>query len=120
MTLAIKPIPVPLHADGCGGFRVGHSRVALDVVVREFEGGADPEAIVHAYPTLDLADVYAVIAYYLRNREEVNAHLAARRAEADRLRQEIEAGQPDRTGLREKLLARRKQAGQNHASPAEW
>ena len=32
------------------------------------------EEIVQQYPTLDLADIYTVIAYYLRNREDVDAY----------------------------------------------
>jgi hypothetical protein len=88
----------------------------LDTVIHEFEDGADPEGIVHAYPTLQLADVYAVLAYYLRHRDEVNDYLQKRQAEAAALRQEIEARQPGGTGLRAKLLARRAQQEQAHAA----
>src|SRR5207248_189747 len=69
--LPTEPIPVPLRRDDRGGYRVGTSRVSLDTVVGEFEGGADPEGIARAYPTLQLADVYAVIAYYLRHKDAV-------------------------------------------------
>jgi hypothetical protein len=81
----------------------------LDVVVREFNNGAEPESIAHGYSTLRLSDVYAVIAYYLRHRKEIDDYLNARREEAARLRQEIEAAQPNRTELRAKLLARKAQ-----------
>jgi uncharacterized protein (DUF433 family) len=37
--------------------------VLLELVVREFRRGATPEQIVQAYDTLDLRDVYAVLAY---------------------------------------------------------
>jgi hypothetical protein len=40
------------------------------VAIREFNNGADPEALAHGYPTLQLQDVYAVIAYYLRHRKD--------------------------------------------------
>jgi uncharacterized protein (DUF433 family) len=116
---------VPLRKDEGGIVRVGNSRVALDVVVREFNNGADPESIAHAYPTLDPADLYVVLAYYIRNREAVDRYIAARRAQAEDLRREIETAQPDRSRLREKLLARRaqkdgaKKEEQAHASPAE-
>jgi len=117
MNLPLPADPVPLREDGRGGFRVGDSRVSLDVLLNEYEGGADPEGIVHAYPTLRLADVYAVIAYYLRHQDEVNDYLRKRQAEAAELRREIEGRQTDRGGLRAKLLARREQMGQGHASP---
>src|SRR4051794_28755201 len=103
MPLTIQTDPVPLRTDERGAVRVGDSQVLLDVVIREFENGACPEDIAHGYETLQLADVYAALAYYLRHRAEVDAYLQARRAEAGRLRQEIEATQPGRAGLRAKL-----------------
>ena len=67
---------------------------------------ATPEVIVQSYDTLKLPDVYAVLAYYLTHRDEVHAYLARRAAEADALRREIEAVQPARPDLRERLLRR--------------
>ena len=37
-----------------------------------------PEAIAQRYPTATLADIYAVVAYYLRHRQEFEAYLAER------------------------------------------
>jgi uncharacterized protein (DUF433 family) len=116
MATPIEPDPVPLRADGRGGLRVGDSRVTLDVLIHEYEGGADPEAIVHAYPALRLADVYAVIAYYLRHTDEVNAYLRRREAEAAELRREIEAAQGP-SDLRARLLARRAEREGTHVAP---
>jgi uncharacterized protein (DUF433 family) len=107
MTFPIHADPVPLRPDERGALRIGDTRILLDTLVHEYENGADPEGIVNAYPTLCLADVYAVIAYYLRHQEDVNGYLQKRRAEAAELREEIESRQPDRTELRAKLLARR-------------
>lgn len=118
MALTIQAVPVPLRTDEYGAVRVGDCQVLLDVVIREFNNGACPEDITHGYSTLKLADVYAVIAYYLRNREEVDRYLEGRREEAERLRQEIE-GQPDRAELRAKLLARKAQMEHGYASPGE-
>jgi uncharacterized protein (DUF433 family) len=117
MTPPIQSDPVPLRADEHGGFRIGDSRVSLDTLINEYETGADPQSIVNAYPTLLLADVYAVIAYYLRHQDEVNHYLRKRQAEAAELRREIESQQSDRSGLRAKLLARQAQMEQEHASP---
>jgi uncharacterized protein (DUF433 family) len=116
VSLIIQTSPSPLRTDEYGVVRVGDSQVVLDLVIRAFNNGADAEGIVHGYPTLYLADVYAAIAYYLRNRKEVDEYLQARREEAGRLRQEIEAKQPDRAELRAKLLTRKAQMEREHAS----
>lgn len=74
-------------------------------MIDTFLTGASPEEIAQDFPVLRLDDVYAVITYYLRHREEVGAYLAQRRARAGAFRREIEAYSPQ-TGLRERLLAR--------------
>src|SRR5712692_6653353 len=119
MALTIQPDPAALRVDEHGVIRVGDSQVLLDVVIREFNNGADPEAIAHGYSTLKLADVYAAIAYYLRHRKEVDQYLHARREEAEKLRHEIEAKQPSRVELRAKLVARKAQMELEHASPGK-
>ena len=96
---------------------MGDSQVLLDVVIREFNNGAEPEAIAQGYPTLHLADVYGVIAYYLRHRKEIDDYVQGRRQEAEKLRQEIEAKQPNQAESRAKLLARKAQI--EHASPGK-
>lgn len=116
MPLTIHPDPIPLRTDEYGVIRVGDSQVVLDIVLREFNNGADPEGIAHGYPTLNLADVYGAIAYYLRHRKEVDEYLQTRREEAERLRQQIEAKQPNRDELRAKLLARKAVMERDHAS----
>ena len=80
----------PLRVDEGGAVRVGKSRISLDLVVEQYENGMMPEDIVRAYDTLMLADVYSVIAYYLRHRDEVRAYLTRRAEEAKALRAKIE------------------------------
>lgn len=110
-SLTIEAETVPLRIDKNGVVRVGNTRVTLDTVVLAFRQGATAEEIAHQYPTLDLAEVYAVIADYLRHRAEVEGYLARRRAEAEEIRKENES-RFDPTGIRERLLARRaKQSG---------
>jgi len=53
-----------------------------------------------------LADVYSVIAYYLRRRAEVDAYLQQRRELAEKIRKQNES-RFDPSGIRERLLARR-------------
>src|SRR5687767_14724388 len=117
MAFIVQTEPSPLRVDETGVVRVGDSQVLLDIVIREFNNGAEPEAIAHAYPSLDLADVYGAIAYYLRHNKEVDDYLRDRREEAETLRREIEAKQPSRVELRAKLLARKAQMELEHASP---
>jgi uncharacterized protein (DUF433 family) len=95
----------PLRVDQGGAVRIGKSRISLDLVVQQYENGMAPEDMVRAYNTLALADVYAVIAYYLRHRDEVRAYMKRREAEAAALRARIEAEHPRVS--REELLARR-------------
>jgi len=88
-----------------GTVRVGKTRVSIDLVVAQYENGMTPEEMVRAYDTLELADVHAVIAYYLRHRDEVRAYLKRRAEEAEALRGKIEAERPRVS--RAELLARR-------------
>jgi uncharacterized protein (DUF433 family) len=73
-------IRVPLQIDPLGTVLIGGSHVSLDTVVRLFEAGVDPIAIVRAYPALTPADLYAVIAWYLRHQEQVAEYLREREA----------------------------------------
>ena len=103
-TLVPKAPPVRLDADGT--LRVGGTRVTLDTVIGAFEEGAAAEQIVMQYDSLSLRDVYAAIAYYLENREEVAAYLRQQQEQAAEVRRQIEARSPQ-AGIRERLLARR-------------
>ena len=85
MSLTIHPDAPPLRIDETGTVRVGKTRVVLEAVVQAFRDGATPEQVVQDYDTLELADVYGVVAYYLRHREEVDAYLADRDREAAEL-----------------------------------
>jgi uncharacterized protein (DUF433 family) len=98
---------VPIHTDADGVVRVAGTRVTLDTIVGAFEAGATAEEIAQQYPTIPLVDVYSVITYYLRHKPEVDAYLKERNVLAERVREEVERRFPS-TGIRERLLARRK------------
>lgn len=106
MLLDVAPEPVPLMTDRDGVVRVGGSRVTLDTVVAAFSTGATAEEIAQQYPSVDLADVYVVIAYYLRHRGAVEQYQRSREHAAAQVRAEAEA-QFDPVGIRQRLLARR-------------
>ncbi|MDQ2829248.1 MAG: DUF433 domain-containing protein [Chloroflexota bacterium] len=107
MTLSIVETPVPLRTDAHGTVRVGGTRVTLDSVVGAFLQGATAEDIVRKYPTLNLADVYAVLSYYLRRRADVDAYLREQEREAAAIRRRIEAdSNHNQNDIRARLLAR--------------
>lgn len=108
MTLIFEVPVIPLHTDQDGVIRVGKTRVRLDTVVYAFNQGYTAEDIISQYPSLPLADVYAVITYYLNNRPEVDAYIRQREAHAAQIRQEIES-RPDYREFRERLLTRSQQ-----------
>jgi uncharacterized protein (DUF433 family) len=104
----LSAVAPPLNLADGDTLRVGNTRIPLERVIYAFNHGCAPEEIVHKYPTLDLADVYAVLAYYLRHREAVDEYVRQREMEADAIERQIRA-EFHGDGLRERLLARRAQ-----------
>jgi len=104
--LDVAPEPVPLLTDSQGVVRVSSSRVTLASVVSAFRAGATAEQIAQQYPSVQLADVYAVVSYYLRHRAEVEDYLREHETEATLTRETNEA-RSDPAGIRERLFARR-------------
>ena len=82
--------PVPMTVDEHGMVRIAGTRVTLDTVVACYQQGDRAEDIVEGFPTLSLADVHAVIAYYLRHQEEVDAYIAQNEREGDEQRRLFE------------------------------
>jgi uncharacterized protein (DUF433 family) len=110
MTSTASSLPIrverpPLRVDPGGVVRVGSGRISLDLVVEQYENGMTPEEMVRTYDTLELADVYAVIGYYLRYPAHVRKYLKQRSDEAEALRATMEAEHPPVS--RAELLARR-------------
>jgi uncharacterized protein (DUF433 family) len=108
--LALKPAPLPLVMLGDGTIRVAGTRVPLDTIVYAFRAGATPEEITHQYTTVALDAVYAIIAWILQNKGEVDAYMARREEESARIREECERLHP-MDGIRERLLARKAAGG---------
>lgn len=102
---------IPLKTDEYGAIRVSGTRVTLDSLINYYLQGETPEALHESFPTVSLTDIYAVIAYYLAHREELDAYLKRQAAEAERIRQEIEAKYPPKVTRAE--LLKRLEAKQN-------
>ena len=67
---------------------IAGSGVTVRTIVRWYKLGMSPEEIAAEYLHLDLAKVYAALAYYHANRDEMEAHMAAEEAESDRIEAE--------------------------------
>lgn len=105
MNLAIKNEPLPLEENIDGVILVGKTRVTLDTVISSFKNGATAEEIVYQYPVLILADIYAIISYYLRNQKEIDSYIN-RRSNISNQVYERNKARFDNIGIRERLLAR--------------
>jgi len=110
---------VPLRPDEHGILRVGDTRVLYTLVIHAFDNGATPEEIVRMYDTLNLPDVYAVIAYYLNHQDEVRVYLQEREVAAQKVRAMIEANQPSSQEIRARLEARRAAMEKRHAETGQ-
>ena len=86
-------VAVPLWEDPPGVFRVGQSRVLLELVLRAFQRGESPEGIVRSYQALRLADVYTVIGRYLADPSPFDDYLRLCDEQAGAVRREIAAAQ---------------------------
>ncbi|MGD9857268.1 MAG: DUF433 domain-containing protein [Planctomycetaceae bacterium] len=90
MTIAIDIGRLIVETPGiCGGRpRIEGSRISVRHVVGLLRGGQSPEEIAAEYPQLDLARIYAAIAYYHANRARLDADFATDADEEVRLEQE--------------------------------
>ena len=69
--------------------------VTVKRIVGWYQLGLSPDEIVMEIPHLNIAQVFAALTYYHVNREQIEADLAAERAEADKLEQtQRNAGSP--------------------------
>ena len=107
MSLTTSAEQVPLTADSHGVVRVMGTRIPIEMVVDEFNQGASPEEIVLSYPTLELSQAYSVIAYYLRNKTEVDAYIKGQDRLAHEAREWHGVNAFSRQ-LREQLIQRKK------------
>lgn len=96
---------IPLMTDEYRVIRVGGTCVPLETVVSSFEQGATAEQIVYQFPALKLADVYAVISYYLNHRKEMELYIKQVQAEEQRAQRFVD-DKFDQRGIRDRLLAR--------------
>ena len=77
--------------------RIAGTGVTVRCIVGWYKLGLEPEEIVDEIPHLTLAQVYAALAYYHANRDEIEKDLAEEEAEAVRLEQRHHQNQAHRS-----------------------
>lgn len=82
-----------LDAHSVDDIRVKDTRVGVEHLLSAYLAGALPEEICVEYPTLTPEQVHGVIAWYLRNRPDVDSYLGKRQVEARYARRQ-QAKQP--------------------------
>lgn len=85
-------LPDFLCTDDGGFIHARGHRIGLHHVVRLYADGYSPEMVSESFPTLPLALIHKIIAFYLENRPEVGAYVAEHDREIDR-----QASQPQGT-----------------------
>jgi uncharacterized protein (DUF433 family) len=77
-----------------GGYWIEGTRISLDSVVYAFLNGDSPENIAQNFPLLSLEQVYGAIAFYLANRELIDAYLKEGEKEFEKLQQSLREKNP--------------------------
>jgi uncharacterized protein (DUF433 family) len=104
---------IPLTVTDEGAIRIADTRISLESVIHHFNLGATAEHIVHKFPALNLADAYAVIAYYLANRQIVDDYIKRQDAKAGVIRKKLEEDSEHMAwiaDLRQRLMERNREA----------
>lgn len=74
-------------SDVCGGrLRIAGTRITIEQIAALDKQGQSPQTIIENCPYLTYAQVYAALAYYHANRDEVDAQLAREEQDFDRLK----------------------------------
>jgi uncharacterized protein (DUF433 family) len=68
-------LPDFLETDDGGFVHMTGHRIGLHHLVKMYADGSSPEAIAAEYPSLPLALIHRVIAFYLENQSDVDAYV---------------------------------------------
>ncbi|WP_129678390.1 DUF433 domain-containing protein [Candidatus Chloroploca sp. Khr17] len=105
MTLTLEPPVLPMTLTPHGVVLVRGTRVPIETLITAFLQGDTPEEMAQNFPTVSVADAYAVIAYYLQHQTAVEQYLEERGQRRAEVQARVEA-QQQLHGLRARLLAR--------------
>jgi uncharacterized protein (DUF433 family) len=96
--------PFLQYEDNSDFIRITGHRIGLAEVVRLYNRGSSAEMIASHFPTLSLAEIYSVLAYYLQNQGDVDKYAAEDLKELTA--QEAKAGSGGPTPTLEELRRR--------------
>lgn len=65
--------------------RINNTRIAVRTIAVFYKQGLSPEEIAEEYEQLELAQIYAALAYYNANKEEIEADIDDEQEEYDEL-----------------------------------
>jgi uncharacterized protein (DUF433 family) len=108
MTVLETTQTIPLTKLDDGTIVITGTPIALEIVIARHNVGDTPDEIKKGFPSLDLADIYFVIAYYLSHRDEVDAYIQRQQERSQRVRQWLESDESYRAqmaNLRERMDA---------------
>jgi Uncharacterized conserved protein len=88
MSIDIGPLIISTPDMKHGRPRIAGTGITVHRLAIWYKLGHSPEEIAYQYGHLTLAQVYAALAYYHANREQIEAEIAADEIEADRIEQE--------------------------------
>lgn len=95
----------PLALDADQVIRIGRTRVTLDTVIATFLEGATAEEIAEDYSSLELADIYLVLGFYLRHKAIVDRYVEQRHQLGAAIEKDVRESNKNGS-LREKLMDR--------------
>ncbi len=117
--IEIHQDPVPLEAWEDGSIRIRGTRIHLYLLVETWQQGAPLEYICnYVYSSLNIADAYAAIAYFLRHQDALTEYFRKQDDAADQAMKEY-TSRPEYQAEREKLLAFKAEWEQRHAKARE-
>ena len=96
---------VPLRYDDHGVIRVTGSRITLDVLVDCLEMGDTIDGIHEGFPSISLAQIDAIIRWYLDHKAEADEYIRIGKEEAEKIRREIES-RPEYIAFRKRFWSR--------------
>lgn len=88
-------IDIPLRTDEDGVIRIGNTRITLQTIVAAYQRGDTPEEIMEGFPSLKLADIHALISYYLSYQPEVDDYVRQQDAQVKQIKSDIEQNHPE-------------------------
>ena len=104
-TLPLTAVPPPLVQWEDGSIRIAGTRMRFNIIITAYKLGKTPEQLTQSFPDLSLEKAYALIAYYLAHRPEVDAWLEQIDREAREAASRYEARWPN-TEAKERIKAR--------------